>query len=51
MEERNKREPEVGQAPILRKFSEKPVRDAKANQTVFLLMAVMEVPIMVVLVR
>ena len=51
MEERNKREPAVGQAPILRKFSEKPVRDAKANQTVFLLMAVMEVPIMVVLVR
>ena len=51
MEERNKREPAAGQAPILRKFSEKPVRDAKANQTVFLLMAVMEVPIMVVLVR
>lgn len=42
MEERKNNEPAVEVNQTVRKYSEKPIRDAKANQTVLLLMSFME---------
>ena len=45
MEEKWNREPAELQAQV-RKYSEKPARDAKANQTVLLLITVMDIPVL-----
>lgn len=48
MEEKWNREPAELQAQV-RKYSEKPARDAKANQTVLLLITVMDIPVLLTL--
>ncbi len=48
MEEKWNREPGELQAQV-RKYSEKPARDAKANQTVLLLITVMDIPVLLTL--
>ncbi len=45
MEERKNNEPAAEVKQAVRKYSEKPVRDAKANQTVLLLMTFMDIPL------
>lgn len=49
MEEKKNREPAAEPMAEVRKYSEKPARDAKANQTVLLLATIMDIPVLLAL--